>query len=210
MVIGITGSSGAGKSTVCEILQKKYGAKIISADKIAKDLCKKGTPYLLEIVKKFGEEILLENGELNRRKLADIIYHNEEKRELLNSCTFKYICKEIKSKIEEYTKNYRNEKLNNSEILLKNNELIIVIDAPLLFEANTQNMCDITIAVISQNKENQINRIVNRDNIDKSHAIARINAQKSNEFYMNKCNYTIINDNKLLDLEAQIDNIFKK
>ena len=210
MVIGITGSSGAGKSTVCEILKKKYGAKIISADKIAKDLSKKGTPYLLEIVKKFGKEILLESGELNRRKLADIIYHNEEKRELLNSCTFKYICKEIENQIEEYTKNYRNEKLNNSENLLKNNELIIVIDAPLLFEANAQNMCDITIAVISQNKENQINRIVNRDNIDKSHAIARINSQKSNEFYINKCNYTIINDNKLLDLEDQIDNIFKK
>ena len=79
MIIGITGNSGAGKSTVCEILQKRYEAKIINADKIAKELSKKGTSYLAEIVKKFGQEILLENGELNRRKLADIIYHNRKK-----------------------------------------------------------------------------------------------------------------------------------
>ena len=210
MVIGITGSSGAGKSTVCEILKNKYGAKIINADKIAKDLSQKGTAYLAEIVRKFGQEILLENGELNRRKLAEIIYHNEEKRELLNNCTFKYICKEIEKQIKDYTNSYKNEKLNNYENLLKNNELIIAIDAPLLFEANAQDICDITIAVISQNKEDQINRIIKRDNINRSHAIARINAQKSNDFYKNKCNYTIINDNKLLDLESQIDNILKK
>ena len=84
MVIGITGSSGAGKSTVCEILQRKYKAKLISADKIAKNLSQKETAYLTEIVKNFGQEILLENGELNRRKLADIIYNSEEKREILN------------------------------------------------------------------------------------------------------------------------------
>ena len=210
MVIGITGSSGAGKSTVCEILQRKYRAKIISADKIAKNLSQKETAYLAEIVKKFGQEILLENGELNRRKLADIIYNNEEKRETLNNCTFKYICKKMEKQIKEYTDIYKKEKLNNCVNSLKNNELIIAIDAPLLFEANAQNMCDITIAVISQNKEAQINRIIKRDNIDKSHAIARLNAQKSNEFYINKCNYTIINDNKLLDLETQIDNILRK
>ena len=210
MVIGITGSSGVGKSTVCEILQRKYKAKIISADKIAKNLSQKETAYLTEIVKNFGQEILLENGELNRRKLADIIYNSEERREILNNCTFKYICKEIEKQIKEYTDIYKKEKLNNCVYSLKNNELIIAIDAPLLFEANAQNMCDITIAVISQNKETQINRIINRDNIDKSHAIARINAQKSNDFYINKCNYTIINDNKLLDLETQIDYILKK
>ena len=73
MIIGITGSSGAGKSTVCEILKNEYHVKVINADKIAKELSKKGTLYLLEIVEKFGEEILLENEELNRKKLANIV-----------------------------------------------------------------------------------------------------------------------------------------
>ncbi len=197
MIIGITGSSGAGKSTVCEILQKKYEAKIINADKIAKELSKKGTSYLAEIVKKFGQEILLENGELNRRKLADIIYHNEEKRELLNNCTLKYICKEIEKQVKENTNSYKN-------------EILIAIDAPLLFEAKLEKICNITIAVISKNKEAQINRIMKRDGIEKSHATARINAQKSNEFYTNKCTYTIINDDKVLDLESQVNNILRK
>ncbi len=208
MIIGITGSSGAGKSTICEILQRKYEANIISADKIAKELSQKGTNYLAEIVKNFGQEILLENGELNRRKLADIIYYNEEKRQILNNCTLKYISKEIEKQIKEHTNNY-NEKLNNGEYSKNRATLLIAIDAPLLFEANLENLCDITIAVISKNKDAQINRIIKRDNIDRSHAIARINAQKSNEFYMNKCNYTIINDNPLLNLESQINNIFK-
>ena len=57
MVIGITGSSGAGKSTVCEILEKKYDSKTITADKIARELSKKGTEYLNEIVEKFGNYI---------------------------------------------------------------------------------------------------------------------------------------------------------
>ena len=208
MIIGITGSSGAGKSTICEILQRKYEANIISADKIAKELSQKGTNYLAEIVKNFGQEILLENGELNRRKLADIIYYNEEKRQILNNCTLKYISKEIEKQIKEHTNNY-NEKLNNGEYSKNKATLLIAIDAPLLFEANLENLCDITIAVISKNKDAQINRIIKRDNIDRSHAIARINAQKSNEFYINKCNYTVINDDKALDLEKQIDNILK-
>ena len=99
--------------------------------------------------------------------------------------------------------------MNNGEYSKNRATLLIAIDAPLLFEANLENLCDITIAVISKNKDAQINRIIKRDNIDRSHAIARINAQKSNEFYMNKCNYTIINDNPLLNLESQINNIFK-
>ena len=80
----------------------------------------------------------------------------------------------------------------------------------MLFEAKLEKICNITIAVISKNKEAQINRIMKRDGIEKSHATARINAQKSNEFYTNKCTYTIINDDKVLDLESQVNNIFRK
>ena len=91
MILGITGSSGAGKSTVCEILERKYSSQTINADKISKQLSKQGTNYLHEIVQKFGNDILLENGELNRKKLANIIYSNSTKRNELNNITFKYI-----------------------------------------------------------------------------------------------------------------------
>ena len=67
-VIGITGSSGAGKSTICDILQKQYDVKVLNADKIAKRLSKRGTSYINAIVEKFGKDIVDEEGELKRKK----------------------------------------------------------------------------------------------------------------------------------------------
>ena len=186
MILGITGSSGAGKSTVCEILERKYNSQTINADKIAKQLSKKGTKYLQEIVQNFGNDILLENEELDRRKLADIIYSDSNKRAKLNNITFKYIKNEIKKQIAKSDNN------------------IIVIDAPLLFEANLQEICDKTVAVISKDRDLQIQRIIKRDNIDKEHAVARLNAQHPNEFYMQNCNNTLINNETL---ENQIEKL---
>ena len=79
MIIGITGSSGAGKSTICELLEEKYDVKIINADKIAKKLSKKGTNYIIDIIAKFGKDIVDEDGELKRKKLAEIIYNDPKK-----------------------------------------------------------------------------------------------------------------------------------
>lgn len=186
MILGITGSSGAGKSTVCEILERKYNSQTINADKIAKQLSKQGTSYLQEIVQNFGNDILLKNGELDRRKLANIIYSNSSKRDELNNITFKYIKDEIKEQIAKSDNN------------------IIAIDAPLLLEANLQKICDKTIAVISKDRNLQIKRIIKRDNIDKEHAIARLNAQHPNEFYIKNCDNTLINDETL---EQQIEKL---
>ena len=186
MILGITGSSGARKSTVCEILERKYNSQTINADKIAKQLSKQGTSYLQEIVQNFGNDILLKNGELDRRKLANIIYSNSSKRDELNNITFKYIKDEIKEQIAKSDNN------------------IIAIDAPLLLEANLQKICDKTIAVISKDRNLQIKRIIKRDNIDKEHAIARLNAQHPNEFYIKNCDNTLINDETL---EQQIEKL---
>ena len=126
MIIGITGSSGAGKSTVCEILEEEYQIKVLNADKMAKQLSKKGNEYLTDIVTLFGEEILQENGELDRPKLANIIYGNSQKRELLNQCTFKHIHIAIQKEIQR--------------ILSENPKAVIAIDAPLLFEAKLEDI----------------------------------------------------------------------
>lgn len=192
MIIGITGSSGAGKSTVCEILKNKYNARIIDADKISKELSRKGTVYLEEIVEKFGKGILLKNGELDRKKLAKIIYGSEEKREILNNCTLKY----IKEKIEQ-------------ELQKLDNEKIIAIDAPLLFEAKLDSMCEFVIAVISDNIGLQIERIIKRDGITKEQAIARLKAQKTNEFYTTRSRYVIVNNGKIQEVEKKLDKIIK-
>ncbi|MCI8999762.1 MAG: dephospho-CoA kinase [Clostridia bacterium] len=90
-IIGVTGTSGAGKTTLCEILHKQYGAYIIDADKIAKRLSKKGTMYLNAIVECFGDEILSQEGELRRKELANLIYQDEEKRNQLNR-SYVFVC----------------------------------------------------------------------------------------------------------------------
>ena len=79
-IIGITGSSGAGKTTICKILKQKYEAFIIDADEIARQLSKKGTMYLNAIIEYFGKNIVDSNGELKRKDLANEIYQNDEKR----------------------------------------------------------------------------------------------------------------------------------
>lgn len=195
MIIGITGSSGAGKSTICDILKDEYKVKIINADKIAKKLSRKGTNYIIDIIEKFGKDIVDEEGELRRKKLAEIIYTDPEKRKELNECTFKYIRKEIERQIK---------KEKNS-----NNNNTIIIDAPLLFECDLDKICDKVIGIISK-KELQIERVVARDNIDYDQAEKRINAQATNEFYKDKCDDIIENNNDVFKLERKIKEIANK
>lgn len=191
-IIGITGSSGAGKSTICNILENEYNVKVINADKVAKKLSKRGTRYLAEISQKFGRDILDEHGELKRKKLATIIYSDSKKRKELNNCTFKYIREEIKKQI-------KNEK----------EKVTIVIDAPLLFECELDKMCDSVIGVISQ-KELQIERIVARDNIHYEQAEKRIDAQASNNEFISKCDEIIENNNNIDDIEEKIKQLANK
>lgn len=188
-IIGVTGSSGAGKTEACKIIEKKYDAEIIDADEVAKKLSKKGTMYLNSIVDSFGEDIVYKNGALNRKKLANMIYEDDKKREQLNKCTFDYIVQEIQKKI------------NNM-----NHKQIILIDAPLLFESGLDSICDFVIVLISQ-REEQIRRICARDGISKEDAIKRLNAQNTNEFFLENGDINVYNEKTLQDLEEEIEKI---
>lgn len=188
-IIGVTGSSGAGKTTICAILEEKYAAHIIDADKVAKRLTKKGTMYLNSIVEYFGIDILDNSGELKRKELASIIYDDEEKRNALNNLTFTYVVKEIK------------ENINN----LKDKELI-VIDAPLLYESNLDKICDMVIGVIAK-EEDKINRICKRDNISEEMAKKRLAIQLNDDYIKDRVDYVIVNNGDLVELEEDIRKI---
>ena len=192
MIIGITGSSGSGKSTLCEILENNYNVKVLNADKIARRLSRKGTSYLIDIIKVFGKDIVDEEGELKRSKLAQIIYSDAKKREELNTYTFKYVKEDIIKKISKIQ-----------------DETTIVIDAPLLFEAELDKMCDKVIGIISP-RELQIERIVARDDIDYEDAEKRLAAQANDEFFIKNCDYIIKNDNGFSKIEEQIKDICNK
>ncbi len=188
-IIGVTGSSGAGKTEACKIIVKNNDAEIIDADEVAKKLSKKGTMYLNSIIDSFGEDIVYKNGALNRKKLANMIYEDDKKREQLNKCTFDYIVQEIQKKI------------NNM-----NHKQIILIDAPLLFESGLDSICDFVIAIISERDE-QIKRICIRDGISQEDAIKRLNAQNTNEFFKENGDIIINNVKTLEELEEEIEKI---
>lgn len=189
-IIGITGSSGAGKSTVCKLLEDRYEAEIIDADEVAKKLSKKGTMYFNSIVDTFGNNIVDKKGELNRKKLADIIFEDEKKREELNKLTFMYIVEEIKRIINKLGK-----------------KKMIVIDAPLLYESRLNEICDFVIAVVSDHYK-QITRITLRDDITREEAERRLNAQNTNEFFVENAEFILYNnDDNQKELQRQIEEL---
>lgn len=174
-IIGITGSSGSGKSTAAKILSEEIKAKIINADEIVKQMQKKGNKYFEEIVELFGTEVVQQDYILNRRKIAEIIFQNEEKKEKLDKITFKYVVEEIKKQVERAKEEY------------------MIIDAPLLIESKLNEICNIVIAVISK-KEEQVKRICKRDNIEEKEAKIRLEAQKDNEFYKIHADFIVENN----------------
>ena len=180
MIIGITGNSGSGKSEVSKILAKKINGEIIDADKIVKEMTDTETEYLKKIIELFGNEILIER-KINRKKLAEIIYNNEEKRKELNKLTYYYVVNEIKNKI--------------NKIKLKN----IIIDAPLLFESGLDKICEFTISVIAK-PDIKIDRICKRDKIERQTAINRLSIQKKDEYYKLKSDYIIENNERIEEI----------
>lgn len=193
-IIGITGTSGAGKTTVCEIIEKNYKAKKIDADKIAKELSKPGSKYYNEIIKKFGTDILNVNDlQIDRKKLANIIFYDDFKRDVLNKITEKHVVSQINEEIAEYSKT----------------EELIVLDVPLLFESGLDRLCNKTIGVIAD--ENlKIQRICKRDGIDQNLAKQRINALKDDEFLIENCTQIITNEGDVENIKEQIDLIFNE
>lgn len=174
-IIGITGSSGSGKSTVTHILERELKAKVINADEIVKQMQTQGSKYFEEIVELFGIDIIKEDGSLNRRKLAEIIFKNKAQKEKLDDLTYKYVVEEIKKQVNMAQEEY------------------VIIDAPLLIESKLNETCNVVIAVISK-KEEQIKRICERDNIEENKAKLRIEAQMDNEFYKKNADYVVENN----------------
>ena len=178
-IIGITGNSGSGKSTVSKLISKNYEAKIIDADKIAKKMTKNNGEYLQAIRQAFGNNVI-KNNELDRKKLADIVFLNRTEKEKLDGLTFEYVVEEIKKELEA------NQNLDYQYIIL---------DVPLLFESKLDKLCDYTIGVIAPKTE-KIKRICKRDKLSKEKALQRLNSQPNDEFFTKNCNTVINNENK--------------
>ncbi|WHH59934.1 dephospho-CoA kinase [Petroclostridium sp. X23] len=184
-IIGLTGGTGSGKSTVAG-MAKQLNVKVIDADVVARQVVNPGEQALIEIVSVFGSDILLDNGQLDRKKLGSIVFSDKEKLKLLNRITHKYIVNEIQREIQSEMK--------------KGTYDYIMIDAAVLIESGLYNICD-AIWVVSADKEERIRRIMNRDRLSYNEAINRINSQLDEKELKKHASAVINNDNDI-DIES--------
>lgn len=196
MIIGLTGGIATGKSTVSNILHEA-GYCIIDADKIAKEVVKKGQEAYYEIVEFFGKNILLENGEIDRKALGNIIFNDKDLRNTLNNISHPYIFKEMKNQIE----------------ILSRTNTTIFIDVPLLFEQ--YNLWDEYSIEFNQiwlvycDRDTQIKRLMKRDNISKEEAVKKISSQMPLEKKKKMSSKTIDNSKDMGHLKKQVKELLK-
>ena len=189
IVVGLTGQSGAGKTTVCDTFEKS-GFAVINADIVAREVMSKGSKCLEETVNVFGD-ILLGDGSLDRKKLAGIVFSDTDKLRIYENIIFPYIISSIKEKIDIFKKEMYN---------------YVLLDAPTLFESKADNLCDIIVSVIAD-REIRIERILKRDSITLDEAESRLNSQKNDDFYIEKSDYVIRNNGSLSELENNTINV---
>ena len=193
MIIGLTGSIASGKSTVAKMLEK-YRFPIVDADQVARLVVEPGEPALTEIVAAFGEEILLEDGSLNRKKLGDLIFHDPSKRAILNGIIHPAIRKEMLRQRDEW---------------LNNGAEVVIMDIPLLFESKLQHFVE-KILVVSLSEEKQLERLMERNQLNEEEARARISSQPPLSVKEEGADAVIYNESTLEKTEQQLNYILKE
>ncbi|KAA0044355.1 hypothetical protein IC582_017521 [Cucumis melo] len=192
-IVGLTGGISSGKSTVSNLF-KAHDIPIVDADLIARDVVEKGTGGWKKVVSAFGEDILLSNGEIDRRKLGQIVFADPAKRKLLNQLLAPYISSGILWKIVKlWIKGYK----------------VIVLDIPLLFEAKMDRWTKPTI-VVWVDSETQLQRLVARDGQSHDDARNRINAQMALDLKRDKADIVIDNTGSLDDLNQRFQEVLSE
>ncbi|WBL14076.1 dephospho-CoA kinase [Sutcliffiella sp. NC1] len=193
IVIGLTGGIASGKSTVANILKEK-GIPVVDADIIAREVVEKGSETLNKLVETFSPAILHNDGSLDRAALGSIIFHNEDKRQLLNSIIHPNIRKRMKEKTAQY---------------LQEGYSVVVMDIPLLFESKLTHLVDKTI-VVYVDEEVQLKRLMERNILSKDEALARIHSQMPLKEKKNLANFVIDNNGSLDETTTQLQEILKQ
>ena len=183
-IIGLTGPTGAGKSNLTETAQN-LGFKVIDCDRVARKAVEKESEGLKALVKVFGTDILLENGELNRKALARKAFATMEQTETLNKTLFPFITELV-------------EKEFDSDLIL--------LDAPTLIESGLNKKCDKVIGIWAD-PEIRLKRICERDGLSLEDAKIRLNAGKDESFYKENTDILIYNNGEIPEFRKEISEI---
>ena len=192
-VIGLTGGIGSGKSTVSQFLAE-LGAVIIDADKVGHEAFKPDTELWQEVVAAFGRQILASEGDIDRGKLAKIVFGSSESLARLNRIMHPRMYDMVKARLEEYRRQGAD---------------VVVLEAPLLLEAGWTPLVDevwITIAP----EATVLKRLQERTELSEPESLARIRSQMSNEERVKHADVVINNDCDFTDLKARVSELWQK
>lgn len=192
-VIGITGPTGAGKTTVLRVLER-MGGVILDCDAVYHELTRTSAPMREELKARFGPEIFSPEGELLRKTLGGIVFGDEQALADLNEITHRYVFQAVEEAIAAAGEERRP---------------AVAVDAIALLESGLGELCDVTVAVTADD-ELRIRRIMARDGISEDYARLRVEAQKPSRWFEERCDHTLRNDGPdPSELEAQAQKLFE-
>lgn len=190
MVIGLTGQTGAGKTTVSEEFARA-GFAVVNADEVAHSVMEIGSRCLKAVAQEFGLHILSEDSSLDRRALGDIVFSDRDKLKRLSDITNPYILETIGKKIQQ----------SGAPFLL--------LDAPTLFESGADRLCDRVLCLLAD-REVRRERIMRRDGLTPERADKRIDSQHDDEYYISRSNYVLYNNDTVENLRLRTADIIHR
>ncbi|WEV40944.1 dephospho-CoA kinase [Lactobacillus sp. ESL0681] len=193
IVLGLTGGIASGKSTADAFFQTK-GVPVIDSDRISHDILNIGQEGYQRVSAQFGPEYLNSDQTINRRKLGQLVFNDKQQLAKLNKLTHPLIFQTIAAKITHHK---------------QANVPLIVVDVPLLFEANGQSYCDQTL-LIALPESLQLERLMQRDQLTRSAALARINSQMPLAQKVQLADYVIENTGTVAELNAKLAQLMFK
>lgn len=186
-IFGLTGGIGAGKSAVAAMIREE-GVPVVDADRIARDIVEPGKPAYEEIVRRFGADILLPGGGIDRRKLGEIVFSDAEKRASLEAITHPAIMSEIASALAGLESEGRD---------------IAVVEAALIYEAGRSGRFEAVIAVRC-GRDQQVRRLIARDGMTEAEARRRIGSQMDPDEKARASEIVIDNSGDIAATRAQV------
>jgi dephospho-CoA kinase len=193
MIIGVTGGIGAGKSSVSSIL-RELGAVVLDADQISREVTEPGRKAWQEIIKAFGIDVLMPDQRLDRKKLAGIVFHSEQKLLLLEDIIHREVTAIIRREIDT--------------LLKQGFRGVIVLDAPIPAKKGFQDTVD-QIWVVTCHEEERIRRVMARSSYTYEEAKSRIEAQMPQEEYKRLAHIIIENNGTIEALRARVEDLYK-
>lgn len=194
-LVALTGGIASGKSTVARMLQE-LGAEVVDADALAREVVSPGSPALREVVAAFGEEFLLPTGELDRSKLAEVVFSDPQARARLNAIVHPRVRDRMREEVER--------------IRRQRPDAVVVLDVPLLFDVPLPELEGLPAVVVYASPQTQLRRLVERDGLSPEQARRRLAAQRPLREKLARARWVVDNDGDPAHTARQVRGLWEE